>query len=154
MIPFALLAVLLNSTVSVPRSHWQAIEVKIEKPNTVVECSVSVPGETARVDAIFMSRAAAERFNQGRSYTALYSTGFQTSAHFRYDVDQPGDYILMLDNRIEGRSATKVDVRIDLWSTNPAIVQTVPPRKRAIIIGLSLLFFATVAAYSARQFFR
>jgi hypothetical protein len=151
MLFLALLAVLMDSSVTVPRSHWIAIEVKIQKPRTIVECSVDVEGGSSTLDALLMSRADAERFNRGRSFHPLYSTGFQNSSRVRHDVEYPGDYVLLLDNRLEGRGDTKARVRIELWNTDAAKVTTVPPEKRRWIIGLSLLFFAGVAAFSARK---
>ena len=68
MIPFAMFVVLLNSTINVPKSHWTAIDVKIQAPATVLDCDFSVRDGRGRVDAILMTRQDAERFNHGLSY--------------------------------------------------------------------------------------
>jgi hypothetical protein len=150
----ALLTVLMDSWVTVPKSHWIAIEVKIRKPHTVVECSVDVENGSSTLDALLMSRGDAERFNRGRSFRPLVSSGFQSSSRFRQEIEEPGDYVLLLDNRLEGRSATKANVRIELWNADASRVTTVPPQKRQAIVVLSLLFFVGVAAFSARQFLK
>ena len=90
----------------------------------------------------------------GRSFQPLYSTGFQSSTRFRYDIDQPGEYVLLLDNRLEGRGPTPVKVRIELWNPGAVQARTVPKERQRIVIGLSLLFFAAVVAFSARQFLK
>ena len=148
------MTVLMDSTITVPKSHWIAVEVKIDKPRTIVDCAVEVQDSSSTLDALLMSRADAERFNRGRSFRPIYSTGFQANARFRHEVEQPGDYVLLLDNRLEGRGPTKARVRIELWNPNAANAQTVPPEKRRVIIGLSLLFFVGVAAFSLRQFLK
>lgn len=154
MLFLALLTVLTDSSVVVPRSHWVAIEVKIQKPHTVVECSVDVQDGSATLDSLLMSRADAERFNRGRSFAPIYSSGFQSNAHFRSDVDNPGDYVLLLDNRLEGRSSTKAHVRIEMWNADAVNVRTVPAARRRVIVGLSLMFFVGVAGFSVRQFLK
>ena len=154
MLAVALMTVLLDSTITVPKSHWIAVEVKIDKPHTVVECTVEVENGSSTVDALLMSRVDAERFNRGRSFRPIYSTGFQTSSRFRHEVETAGDYVLLLDNRLEGRSATNAHVRIELWNPDAANPKTVPPEKQRVIIALSLLFFVGVAAISARQFLK
>src|SRR5881628_3789373 len=116
MLVFALLAILMDSTVSVPKSHWLGVKTQVPLAGTTVDCTIQVEHDSAKVDAILMTREDAERFNRGRSYHPLYQTGFQNSARFRYTVEQPGEYILMLDNRLEGRHETKVAVKVDLWN--------------------------------------
>ncbi len=154
MIVLALLAVLLDSVVPVQPSSWRAIEVKIDKPETTVECAYSVEQDAARVEAILLTRHDAERFNQGKSYHPLASTGFQTEGKLRYEIDQPGDYVLLLDNRLESRKATDVSLKINLREPPSIVVGTVSPERRQVVITLSLLFFLGVVMFSARQFMK
>ena len=51
----------------------------------------------------------AERFNRGRSIQALFTSGFNESAtQFRVLIPDAGDYILLLDNRLEARFPAEV----------------------------------------------
>jgi hypothetical protein len=154
MILLALMAILLDGVVTVPPSHWRAVEVEVPKAGAIVEASFTVPADDAAVEAILVTRKEADRFHAGKSYKALSRTGYQTSARLRYEVDQAGRYILLLDNRIEGRRATPVSVKINVREPASVIAITVPPQRRAVIIFLSLLFFVAVVMYSARQFMR
>jgi hypothetical protein len=154
MMVLALLAVLLDSVVPVQPSSWRAIEVRVDKPGTTVECSYSVDGDVARVEAILVTRHDAERFNQGRSYHPLASTGFQTAGKLRSEIDEPGDYILLLDNRLESGRATDVSLKINLRDPPSVVAGTVSPERRQVVITLSLLFFLGVVMFSARQFMK
>jgi hypothetical protein len=154
MIVLALLAVLVDSVVPVKPSSWSAIEVKVEKPGTTVECSYNVDRDAVRVEAILLTRHDAERFNQGRSYHPLASTGFQTTARLRYEIDEPGDYVLLLDNRLESGRTTDVSLRINLRDPPSIVAGTVSPERRQVVITLSLLFFLGVVMFSARQFMK
>ncbi len=150
----ALWAVLTDGVVSVPASRWSAIEVPVKQGGTVVEASFAVPGGATSVEAILVTRKDAGRYNAGRSYQPLCRSGYQTEGKLRCEVDQKGDYILLIDNRIEGRKPTEVSVKISLREPASIIAVTVPQQKRAIIIALSLLFFVAVVMFSARQFMR
>ena len=101
-----------------------------------------------------MTRKEAERFNAGRSNRAVCRSGYQTEDRLRCEVEQKGDYVLVIDNRIEARSATQVSVKIDLRPPSSMIATPVPPARQAVIIALGLLFFVAVVMYSARQFMR
>jgi len=154
MILLALLAILTDGVVSVPASHWSAIDLPVAQAGTVVEATFSVPRGGTAVEAVLVTRRDADRFNVGRSYHPVCRSGFVTDGKLRCEVDQKGEYILLLDNRIEGRRPTEVNLRIALREPASIIAITVPPQKRAIIIALSLLFFVAVVMYSARQFMR
>ncbi len=147
----ALFTLLMDGVVSVPKSHWLAIEVNTVKPHTVVDCNIAVESEGSTVDALLMPRAEAERFNRGKSFQPLHSTGFQANSRFRYELADAGDYVLLLDNRLEGRRATQVGVRIELWNSDTASVRTLAPEKRRLVVALSVLFFLAIAGFSARQ---
>jgi len=154
MILLALLVLLADGVISVPASHWSAVDVRVAKAGSVVDTTFSVPSGATGVEAILVTRRDAERFNSGRSYQPICRSGYQTEGRFRCEVMQSGDYILLLDNRMEGRKPAEVTVKIHVREPDSVIAITVPPAKRALIIALSMLFFVAVVMYSARQFMR
>ncbi len=154
MILLALLAILTDGVVSVPASRWSAIEVPVNQSGTVIEASFSVPSGGTAVEAILVTRKEADRFNAARSYHALCRSGYQTEGKLRCEAEQKGDYVLLIDNRIEGRRPTEVSIKINMREPASIIAVTIPAQKRAVIIAFSLLFFVAVVMYSARQFMR
>ena len=88
------------------------------------------------------------------SHHPLCRSGYQTEGKLRCEAEQKGDYVLLIDNRIEGRKPAEVSVKISLREPASIIAVTIPARKRAIIIALGMLFFVAVVMYSARQFMR
>jgi hypothetical protein len=150
----ALLVVLAETIVNVPASYWRAVAVKIPDNNTTVQCSFDVRSEGIKIQALLIARDQADRFRLGRSINPLYVTGVETSARFRQRVPDAGDYVLILDNRLEGKSAAQVALRIELSSPNSTIVRELPPQRRRAIVALSLAFFGAVVVFSARQFLK
>jgi len=150
----ALFVVLANSHVTVPAAHWKALEVSIPEPDTTLQCSFDVQTKSTKVQAILIKRSQLGRFERGRHVDALYATGFETSARFRYRIDETGEYILLLDNRLQSRWPAEVSLRVELTSARSTIVREVPPERRRAIVAVSVLFFGAVVVFSARQFLK
>lgn len=151
LIPLALLTVLTHGLVSVPHSYWRAIDVPIEQAGTEIECRFEVRSDTSRVNATLLTIADAERFSHGRGFTPLASTGFEFKGSLRYTAEQPGKYVLILDNRVEGRRPTEVELQIDLEPPRVVVVKTVPVERRRAVVLISVLSFLGVVAYAARK---
>jgi hypothetical protein len=154
MILFALLVVLTESVVTVPASHWIAIELKTPLNSTTVHVSFDVVSGGSNIQAIVLSREEAERFNVGKSIRPLFQSGFEKSDQFRVFIPDAGDYVLLLDNRLEGRFPTQVSLRLEMTHPNDVRVGTVPPDRRRATVALSLLFFGAVVVFSAVKFLR
>ena len=144
MIPFALLAVLLDSILTVPHSGWHNIELKVTEPDTIVECSFEVQGNASMLQALLLSKREADRFQHGRSSRPVTSTGYTRAGTFRIRVVEPGPYVLILDNRLEGRAPS--EVRVSLKMNTPRAVQPreLSAHRRGVVIAISLLFFVGI----------
>ena len=152
MIP-AFLVVLTNGLLSVPPSHWQAIDLRIPHNGTTVDVEFEVQ-QGSRVQVLIMNRPQAERFNRGRSYEPIVSTGFEKSGRLKYRLADAGQYVLMIDNRIETRTPTLVHLRLELTNPYRADVRELSPARRRVVVTLSLVFFGAVVAFSAWRFLR
>ena len=78
----------------------------------------------------------------------------RASEQFRVLIPDAGDYVLVLDNRLEGRFPTQVSLRLEMTHPNDARVRTVSPERRRATVALSLLFFGAVVVFSAVRFLR
>ncbi len=150
----ALLIVITESLVTVPVSHSTAISVKTPLNSTTLHGSFEVVGGGTQIQAILLSREQAERFSRGRSNRPLFTSGFERSGQFRVLIPDAGDYVLVLDNRLEGRFPTQVSLRLEMTHPNDARVRTVSPERRRATVALSLLFFGAVVVFSAVRFLR
>jgi hypothetical protein len=153
MLLFALLIVLTDSVVKVPASHWTAIELKVPHNSATVRVSFNVENGS-RIQAIVLGREEAERFKKGRSIRPLLMSGFEKSDEFRVFVPDAGDYVLVLDNRIEARFPAEVSLRVELSVPKNTEVRTISPERKRATVALSLLFFGAVIVFSAVKFLR
>jgi hypothetical protein len=151
----ALLLFLLTETrIKVPASHWTAVALEIPKNSTTLHLSYKVENGASGIQAIVLSRAEAERFNRGRSIRPIFMSGFGKSGQHRVLVPDAGNYVLLLDNRLEGRFPTEVSLEFDLSNATDVRVRTVPPERRRATVALSLLFFGAVVVFTAVKFLR
>lgn len=154
MILLAFLVVLTEGLVHIPPAHWKAVPVKAPEQGTTIDCAFTVREGGSRVQVLLLERGQAERFRRGRPVEALYFSGFETSGRFRHRVYEAGDYVLVLDNRIEARKPAVVSLRLELINPRDLGVRTLPPERRRAVVALSLLFFGTVLVFSARQYLK
>lgn len=153
MLLLAFAALMSNALIEVPPARWIALDLPVTQHDTTVEGQFEVI-HGSRVQVLIAERAEAERLHRGRSFRPAFSSGFQNDGRFRIVLREAGDYVLLLDNRIEGRGPTKV--RLSLQTSNPVNVQAreLPPARQRAVIAASVLFFGTVVVFSAWQFLR
>ncbi|MDZ4797271.1 MAG: hypothetical protein SGI92_03845 [Bryobacteraceae bacterium] len=153
MLLLAFAALMSNALLEVPPARWVAVDLPIPQHNTTVEGQFEVI-HGSRVQVLIAARSEAERLQRGRSFRPIFSSGFQNDGRIRLVVPEAGDYVLLVDNRIEGRFATKV--RLSVQTSNSINVQAreLTPTRRRTVIAASLLFFGSVLVFSAWQFLR
>jgi hypothetical protein len=149
-----LLLFLTQTVVKVPPSHWTAIGLDIAENGSTVHFSFEVENGGSSVQAIVLSRAEAERFNRGRSIRPVFTSGFTKSGDHRVLVPDAGDYVLLLDNRLEGRFPTEVSLKFDVSRPHDVRVRTISRERQRATVALSLLFFGAVVVFSAAKFLR
>jgi len=147
---------LLNETIQVPRSQWRALKVELKQRPATVEVDFKVLSGRSGVRVVFMTNDDAERFEKGESHDVLAQTGYEKQGTFRYLIGNPGEYRILLDNRLEGRDPAETQVKITLLydeytSFAPKLLE---PGKRRLVTGLSLAGFALVSIVVGRKLLR
>lgn len=149
----ALVVVLGNALLEIPPSGSKIIDLPISRHGTFIECSFDVR-KGSRVQVMLADRVQAERFHRGRSIRPAYATGFENKGRFRYRVPDAGHYVLIVDNRMEGRGPTQLLLSLDVSLPPSVTAQELPPERRRAVVALSVFFFGAVVAFSARQYLR
>ena len=145
--------ILSHSLIQVPPSHWTAVQLRVAEHETTVECRFKVV-KGSQVQIFIVDQQQAQRFHRGRSFEPVFASGFQSEGHFRTIVHEAGDYVLLLDNRIDARGPAVVEVTLNETRTPTFQARELPPARRQAVVALSLLFFGAVLVFSARQFLK
>ena len=137
---------------------------------SLVDETVKVrPGESERIDLAVQQRGAFLELNfevsKGRSGVrvaimtrgddVLITTDYKKQGRFQIALPEPGRYVLVVDNRMEGRDTAECLVRAHLLIQPPPVVaKELSLGRRLAVIAVSLGLFGCVAAYAGRKLWR
>ncbi len=145
--------VLMDDSVRVPPRRWEAFNLELKQQPAVVECSYSVGSRGPGVRISLMHRADMERFREGIRHHVLAATEFERSGALRYRTAEPGEYSVVVDNRLSGNRAADVRLTVSLifpGARAPAAEELSPSRRLTVIL-LTLVYISAVAAFAVRK---
>ena len=102
----------LDETVPVGPGKIRTLDLPLGAPNARVVCQYSVLEGRSGVRVLLMARQDAERWWRGQSHTILAGTSYGHGGSFSYRAQSPGDYRIVLDNRMEDHDAASVLLRV------------------------------------------
>jgi hypothetical protein len=164
MTPFAVLVLLAASTsvelvdevYQIPPAEWKYVEVNLRQQPALVSASFRVDSGAGKVRLALMTRADLERLRDDLPHGVLAVTEIGKSGALDLRVREPGDYVLVVDNRSSKAQPAAVHLRIALdfaRSSGPAVTRLAPQRQLTVIV-LAFAFFAGVVTFSARKLLR
>jgi hypothetical protein len=153
--------VLFDQIVSVPASQIRTLDIPVtrevvghswvdQRGRALMEIRFAVarPGPNVRVALLTLDEG--RRLRRGMSHGVLASTSYQESGTLRRMVDGGELYVLLIDNRLEGRAGANVRTTVSLISGDgPA--REASPLRRLVVIALSTIFFAGVTVWAGRR---
>ena len=164
MTPLACLVLLAASTsvelvdevYRLPPADWKYVEVNLRQQPALVSASYQVESGSDKVRLALMTRADLERLREELPHGLLAVTAPGKSGAFTFRVRQPGDYVLVVDNRSSKVQPAAVHLRIALDFAGPSapVVTRLGPRRQLTVIVLAFAFFFGVVTWSARKLMR
>jgi hypothetical protein len=146
---------LVDEAFLLPAAEWRYVELRLSRPSATVICRYEAP-PGSRVRAALLPAEDLARMRNDEPHGVLVATPAGERGGFRHSVHQPGDYYVVVDNRNDGARAARVTLRVSLdfaASGRPA-VRTLSPRRRAVVIAVSCLFFVGVVGFAGRSLLR
>jgi hypothetical protein len=147
---------LVDEVYQIPPAEWKYIEVNLRQNPARVDAGFDVQSGAETVRLALMTRAALESLRAELPHGLLAVTEAGKSGAFHFRVRQPGDYVLVLDNRTSKMRPAAVRVRVALDFAGPSgpVVTGLDPRRQVTVIVLAFAFFFGVVTWSARQLLR
>ena len=144
----------MDETVTVPAADWKAFAIPVRQRVARIHCDFEVEGGGSGVRVLLIDRAGFERMSAGQGYSALAATAYQRLGGFVYRAP-PGDYLIVADNRMEGRGPAEVRLQVTLvFDFGVGLPRTLSPERRAVVVGLSVVFFGAVALVAGGRLWR
>lgn len=145
---------LVDTLVKVRPGEWEAVDVPVQQRGGAVECEFQMKGRGA-VRVALMTRADEERFREGKPHSVLATTNYEKEGRLRVTVPETGRYVLVIDNRMEGRQTAVCRVKAKLVVQGaPVEAKELPWGRRVAVIGVSLGVFGLVAGFAGRRLWR
>jgi hypothetical protein len=144
---------LVDEVYQISHSEWKYVEVNLRQKPATVTAGFRVESGAGKVRLALMSRDSLELLREDLPHGVLAATEAGGRGEFRFRVRQPGDYVVVVDNRASKTSPASVHLHISLDFANgdiPLSTELSRPRKLAVI-GLSFLFFFGVVTFAARK---
>jgi hypothetical protein len=147
--------VLADELVRVPPAQSRAIPILLKQQGAVLECRWAVLRGGSGVRLSLLSAAEALRLEAGQRHRPLASTPYRKTGSFRQPVTAPGEYRLVIDNRLEGRGPALVHVELSAVFGDPLLqVRELDAGRRATVVLVSLTLFLAVAGWAGWRILR
>jgi hypothetical protein len=147
---------LVDEVYQIPSAEWKYVEVNLRQRPALVNASYEVQSGSQTVRLALMTRDALEHLREDLPYGLLAVTEAGKSGGFAFRVRQPGDYVLVVDNRLNKQkpAAVRLRVALDFGGRAGPEVTRLAPGRQLIVIVLAFAFFFGVVTYSARKLLR
>jgi len=141
---------LFDDTVLVGPSRFRTLEIPLPVEPARIICSYEMTEGWSGVRLVLLKREDAERWLRGEAHDVNASTGFGRRGAFSHKPADPDNYVLVLDNRMEGRGPAEVRllVRVVFGVESSGPVRSADPRKGQILVWSSMAMFVGVALYA------
>jgi|SRR5271157_1095347 len=149
------LEVIPSQTIEVPARNWKYFEIDLQQRPALLEAGFTVEAGSRRVRMALLRREELQRLREEDPAGVLAVTEPAPSGSLRYRVREPGDYVMVLDNRSESLPAT---VRLSVWldfgqPADPGVAQLSSGR-RLVVVLISCAAFFGVVIFSASRLHR
>jgi hypothetical protein len=147
---------LVDEVFQIPPAEWKYVEVNLRQNPAMVDASYQVLSGSGMVRLALMSRTDLEHLRGGLAHGLLAATPAGKSGALAFRVREPGDYVLVVDNRASQVKPAGVHLRVDLDFASPSSpdVTRLAPQRQLTVIVLAFAFFFGVVTYSARKLLR
>jgi hypothetical protein len=150
---------LIYSRFDVDPGEWRYFEFpsKAGEARLEVRFDVLSPKNGLGIRATLLSAGEFEKFREKQPHQDIQATSYRRAGSLRVRLSEPGDYVVVVDNRQDAQRRSRVDLEVTL-TTGPdpesLPVAYASPRKRLIVVTLSLAGFAVIAGLAGRALWR
>lgn len=145
--------VIPSQTIQVSPGNWGQFPINLEQRPAGVDATFAVESGTDHMRMALLRREDLERLLNEEHTGVLASTEPGRTGSLHYQVRQPGEYVMVLDNRAERtRTATvRVNVWLDFAAPPAPGVTVLSPARRLAVVLISCVAFFGVVMFSARK---
>jgi hypothetical protein len=132
-----------DDEVEIRAGKIRTLDVLVEEDAARVLCSFVVKGGGSGVMVLLMTEEESERYQRGLSNRPLAASGYAMRGSFSEAVQKKGLYRMVIDNRMEGRGSTTLQLTVKLAygaSVRHPARELDPARRRSVILWSFAVF--------------
>ncbi len=150
---------LIYSKFDIDPGEWRYFEFpsKEKDARLSVQFEVQSPQSSSGVRIGVLAAEEFRRFRANQPNQALSASGYLKEGTLRTRLTQPGGYVVVIDNKMEGRRKYRVEMEVTLaYGPDPESLPVVyaSPQKRLVLVSVSLAGFLLILALSGRALWR
>ncbi len=143
---------LVDEVYRIPANEWRYVEVSLKQRPALLSAEVEAREGSREVRAALLRREDLYRFRNDHPYGVLAATAPGAAGRFRYYVQDPGVYAVVVDNReSDAPAAVRLRVWLDFARAPGPDVERLSPRRQLTVILVSFAVFFGVVTWSARR---
>jgi len=150
---------LIYSRFDIDPGEWRYFEFPSKSGDARLEVRFDVlsPKESQGVRVAVQKESEFDKFRENQPHQYFQTTPYQRSGNVRARLTESGSYVVIVDNRQEAKRRARVDLAVTL-TTGPdpdaLPVAYASPRKRWIVVSVSLAVFAAMLLVFGRALWR
>jgi hypothetical protein len=144
---------LMDEVYTIPASDWRYVPVVLKQPPVTLECQFKVLSGGAGVRVGLLNGQGLAALRLGRRHATLATTSFEKSGRLSYEVVEPDEYAVIVDNGLEGGGAAQVRLRVslDFPGRQQPQVRQLSPARRTVVALISLGVFVAIVTYAGKK---
>jgi hypothetical protein len=148
---------LVDETFTIPPSEWRYVDdLHIRQHPVMIAAGFEVDGGAPPMRLLLMRREDVDRLREDRPHGILAATPIAARGKLRFVVHAPGDFAVVLDNRLNRDREARAHLRLalDFTSRGGPAATYLPPTRRLAVILISFAVFFFVVIWSGRRIIR
>ncbi len=134
--------------------EWQSRRLTLRKPG-IVDIVYEMKSGGAGVRLLLIANSDERKFESQREFHLYAATDFGETGRLKVHLAEPGDYSVILDNRLETKKSAAVKFKgTILYDLPPVQVRTLSWERRLVVIASSLTFFFGLCYFAGRRLWR
>jgi hypothetical protein len=146
-------AELVDQVYTIPADEWRYVELGIGERAALVEAGYEVRGGSDQVRLALMRRDDLEHLRDGLAHGVVEETEPGRSGRLKCEVRPPGDYVVVVDNRMgDGRAAVvRIRIRLEFPAGGGGVPERISAQRRLTVILMSFAAFFAIVTWSGRK---
>jgi len=143
---------LVDQVYTIPADEWRYVDLGLDQRAARIEAEYEVRSGARQVRLAVMRRHDLEHLREGLAHGIVEATAPGRSGKVMCEVRPPGDYVVVVDNRISDGRPASVRLRIAIaYLAGGPPPERLTPQRRLTVVLLSFAGFLAIVAWSGRK---